>query len=225
MRGILTVLVVVVLVSPVLADTYYVRGDLNGWSTANPMTDNGDGSYSATIDTSGQTLGNTFQFKAANDGWSVNGPPNNAQLRYINGAITFNFFPNFVDDGWMPPAAWWPSRLGWNATTGWELMGSPNGWGTPLATLTNMGGDLFQADIVIPAAGHSEFKFRAAGDWDINIGNTFAWNDANIGVDTANADQTVRFQLDLPHGRWRTTLVPEPMSLLLALLGLALRRR
>jgi hypothetical protein len=225
MRGILTVLVVGLLVSPVLADTYYVRGDLNGWGLANPMTDNLDGSYSATIDVSGQTLGNTFQFKAANGDWSVTAPPNNAQLRYINGAITFYFYPNFADDGWMPPTAWGPNRMGWNATTGWDLMGSPNGWSAPLAALTNTGGDLFQTEIVIPTAGHSEFKFRATGDWDINIGNTFAFNDYNIGVDSASDNETWRFELDLPHGRWRTTLVPEPASLLLALLALALRRR
>ncbi len=189
------------------------------------MSDDGDGSYSLTIDTSGQTPGSTFQFKCASAEWSENAPPNNAKLRSINGGMTFHIYPNFPEDGWMPPAAWWPHRMGWNDTTGWELMGSPNGWGSPLATMTNTGGDLFQADILIPTAGHSEFKFRATNDWEINIGNTFAWNDNNIGLDTATDNETWRFELDLPHGRWRTTLVPEPAALALALLGLMLRRR
>ncbi len=222
----LAVVVAGLLVAAANAETYYVKGIFGDWGNTYPMNDDGDGSFSLTLDTSGQVAGTTFQFKCANGDWSQNAPPNNAQLRYINGGITFHFYPNFVDDGWMPPTAWSAHRIGWNDTTGWELMGSPNGWGSPLATMINTGGDLFSADIVIPAAGHSEFKFRATNDWEINIGNTFSFNDYNIGVDTVNANETWRFELDLPHGRWRTTLVPEPTTLAgLALLGLLIRRR
>ena len=121
---------------------YYVRGIFGTWDPPTyQMNDDGDGSYSLTIDTSGQTAGSLFQFKCANADWSQVAPPgNNVQLRYVAGEMTFHFYPNFTDDGWMPPTAWGANRVGYNDTTGWELiwMTSSNAASLMWATSTSM---------------------------------------------------------------------------------------
>lgn len=208
------------LASVASAQPYYVRGDFNGWGPTDEMVDDGDGSYSLSIDMSAQPLGETFQFKCATEDWSVNGPPNNAQLRYVDGDITFHFFPNIADDGWMPPTAWSPHRVGWDPTTGFEIMGTFNEWAAPLP-MTDEGGGLFALEMAVTAGTH-EFKFRAPDDWGINIGSTFEYNGPNASVDFA-ADGMYRFELDVPNGRWH--VVPEPTALLGLVLLTLLRRR
>lgn len=220
-RTLVTLLALGLLAAAASAQPYYVRGAFNGWTTANPMTDDGDGTWSATIDMSAQPTGDPFQFKCATEDWTFNAPPNNAQLRYVAGNITFHFIPYPVQDDWLP--TWESPRIGWDPTTGFDVMGSMNGWGDPYV-MTDNGAGLFSADIPV-TAGNYEFKFRATNDWEINIGQTFSWNDANATLAAAQ-DGLYRFELDLPNGRYRTFWVPEPASVLgLALLGLLIRRR
>ncbi len=223
-RTLVALLAVSLFAAAATAQPYYVRGDFNGWGLDNQMTDDGDDSYSATIDMSGQTAGDSFQFKLASEDWSVNGPPQNAQLRYVDGSITFHFYPNQTDDGWLPPIAWSPHRVGWDPTTGFDIMGDMNGWdeGNPLR-MVDEGNGLFSYEMVVD--GVKQFKFRATDDWGINIGSTFEWNANNVEYDFGTGG-LYRFELDVPHGRYRVLLVPEPASLLgLGLLGLLIRRR
>ena len=67
---------------------YYIRGSFNEWGTTNPMTNNGDGTYSATLSLTG---GTTYQYKAADAGWGSNYPSgDNANLTLAEDAeVTF----------------------------------------------------------------------------------------------------------------------------------------
>lgn len=49
---------------------YYLRGDMNGWDTSAPMTDNGDGTWSITM----SLTAGTYQYKAADAGWGTSYP-------------------------------------------------------------------------------------------------------------------------------------------------------
>ncbi|MFH1419483.1 MAG: PEP-CTERM sorting domain-containing protein [Planctomycetota bacterium] len=199
---------------------YYVRGVKGDWGTTYMMADDFDGTHSLTIDVSDQTAGDVFEFKCADENWTEFAPPNNnVHLRYTADDITFHFIPNAPADGWNPAG----HRVGWDSTTGWDVMGDFNGWAAPYA-MTDMGGGLYQVDIAVTTGAH-EFKFRATDDWEINVGQTFSWNDANATMD-AWADETHRFEIDVPNGRWRTSFIPEPATFaLLGFGGLVLLRR
>ena len=96
--------------------------------------------------------------------------------------------------------------------------------GDPLVSLANQGGGLYAGQIAI-APGSYEFKFRKAGDWGISTGGDFGNSAGNASVIVNAGDPAIRFELDLPNGRWRTEVVPEPAALVLLALGLLLRRR
>lgn len=205
---------------------YFVRGEFNGWTNStDPMIDMGGGMWSYTV--TGLTPGQGYEFKATVDDWSFNAPGSNA--RYVGdgfGELRVNFFPNDVwADGWEPSNK---PRLGWEDADlfDWELAGEMNGWsGGPAWYLNDMGNGLHRGDFFL-AAGTYQFKFRKQGDWGFSIGDDFGNAAANNSI-TLGADSLVRFEIDLPGGRWRAFVVPEPASLLLIGLGgvLALRRR
>lgn len=188
---------------------YYLAGDFNGWTTANPLTDNGNGSFSLTI--SG-TAGATVQWKVVTSDWSLQTPADSSLTVYnASGLFTVNFFPGTFSDGWKPTA----NRAGFNdpGLFGYEVMGDFSGsWGTPIA-MSSLGNGLYSATYSIATAGAHEFKFRKAGDWNIAIGDDFSnWNH-NCSLITSSADELVQFQLDLPNGRWSAVAVPEPTTL------------
>lgn len=225
MKRIVAIAAVAIFATTALGQPYYVRGDFNGWTNnSDPMVDMGGGMWSYTISNPSP---NPTEFKATVDDWSFNAPGSNAKWQADgSGEINVNFFPSTSwADGWMPDNK---ARLGFadHGLFDWEIAGEMNGWNGGVDWyLTDMGGGLHMADILMTANATYQFKFRKQGSWDFNTGDDLGNSAANNSV-TVNAGETWRFELDLPNGRWRTTLVPEPASfVLLALGGLAALRR
>ena len=218
------VAVVATAATATIAQPYYARGDFNGWGLGNPLTDMGGGLWQGTA--SGLNPGDMPEYKIADESWSVSWPGSNGRVAVdAAGEINFNLMLGTFNDGWFPAE----NRVGYAdpGQHGWDIMGSFNGWSSPVVLLTDMGNGLYSGQAVIAAAGNYEFKFRKEGDWSITIGDNFGNAAGNIGITTNNANDIVTFELDLPNGRWRVTAVPAPGALaLLSLAGLfAIRRR
>lgn len=65
---------------------YYLRGTMNGWGTTDALTNNGDGTYSITVD----LAAGTYQYRIADTGWGEGWPAGNADLTvYSDCAVTF----------------------------------------------------------------------------------------------------------------------------------------
>jgi len=205
---------------------FNARGSFNGWGET-PMNDDGDGSHSVTI--GGLNPGDRHEFKIAQNDWASNWPPSNAKT-IVNaaGAITLHFIPGAIADGWNPGG----DRVGYSDPMqfGWEIIGAFVGWDgnvdTAARQMASMGGGLYSVDYTIANPGSYEFKFRESGSWDISIGSDFGNSSGNANVVTGNANEIIRFELDLPNGRWRTSVVPEPASAaILGLGGMVMLRR
>ncbi len=224
MKKTLLTLSAILLAAAVQAQTYNARGDFNSWGET-PLINNGDGTYSLTV--SGGTAGAAFEWKIAQDGWTYNWPGSNLKSVYdASGNFTFRFRPGSVADGWNPAA----DRVGYAdpGMFGWEIIGSFDGWNSPLLSLNSMGGGLYSGSIAIAAPGSYDFKFRKAGDWAISIGADFGNSAGNATLTTTFPNQMAEFQLDLPNGRWQVTAVPEPTVIALLAAGtmlLVLRRK
>lgn len=223
-KGLWTTVFLVTGASLALGQTYYLRGEFNGWGTSDPLNDMGGGHYMLTM--GGLTPGSLYNFKVANGDWSENAPGTDCRTAAdAAGNLTVHMFKSYpFADGWNPDG-WW--RLGYDdpGQFGWEVVGSMSGWGSGGFDLANMGGGLYSGDFAF-AAGDYEWKFRKSGDWAVSIGGDFG-NGAGNNTLHVNDGDVIRFELDLPNGRWRTTLVPEPASLAgIALgFGILLRRR
>ena len=214
---------VVATASTANAQPFFARGEFNGWDLSTPMTQIGPDFYQATA--VGLNPGDLHEFKIADENWTVSWPGSNARVAVdASGEINFNLMLGSFSDGWFPDE----NRVGYAdpGQHGWDIMGSFNGWSSPVVVLTDMGNGLYSGQAVIADAGNYEFKFRKEGDWGITIGDNFGNSAANIGVTTLNANDIVLFDLDLPNGRWRVNVVPAPGALvLLSLAGLFARRR
>ena len=208
------------------AQTYYIRGDFDGWDTSTPLVDLGGGHYSYMV--TGQTPYGQSEYKLASADWSESWPGSNGKIQFDStGSATFNLWRQepFVD-GYSPSTY---SRVGYdnNGSHGWDVMGSFDGWAAPVVTLTNIGSSVYQGDYTVPTPGTYQFKFRKAGDWAISIGDNFGNSAADNSVTTSSPNEVIRFTLDLPNGRWQVlNNVPEPASIgLLSLLATGLLRR
>jgi hypothetical protein len=178
---------------------YNARGTFNDWGET-PLNDDGDGTHSVTI--GGLTAGTIYEFKIAENDWANNWPSgDNAKVvADPAGSITLHFRPDVTLDGWHPQAA----RIGYDDPGhGWEVMGSFNGWASdPVVTLTNQGNGLFEGAYVVATPGTYQFKFRKAGDWDIQYGAGQFNGSGDLQVITTEPNQSLTFRLDLPNGRW-----------------------
>jgi len=224
MKKLVAMVVVAALASTALAQqTWYARGGFNGWGLDNPLTWQSGDYYTGTI--SGLNAGDAFEYKIALEDWSAYAPGSNGKVMAdANGEINFHFWDNETwSDGWEPSAK---RRVGYDdpGMFAWEVIGSMTGWSSGIL-MSDMGNGLWSVDVALDA-GTYDWKFRKENDWDISIGDDFGNAAANNSLTVANDGDIYRFELDLPNGRWRTTLVPEPASLtLLALAGLLVARR
>lgn len=213
---------------------WYIRGAFNNFDLSNQMTKNGDGSFSATI--TDLAPGTDYLYRVTDADASVRTPVGTNNDGNVpadnNGEIHFNYFPlqgaNW-NDGWSPDAQ---SRVGYQDAQqyDWVIMGSFNGWSTPLA-LTDQGNGLHTGTFTFDAPGNYQFKFRNEFDWSTSIGDNFGNAAANItGLDVTSTTEEWTFELDLPHGKFRfyqpvavgAGAVPEPSSVALLMFGLAL---
>lgn len=228
MRKTIAVVLVLGLAGTFALADYVVRGDFNNWGNAPgvdlPMVDMGGGMYSGTA--TGLTAGQSTEYKCTTPDWSFNAPGSNGKIvANAAGEITFNFYPaTSWADGWKPDNV---ARVGYADPHqfGWEIIGSFDGWAGGYLALSDMGNGLYYGQTALNA-GDYEFKFRKAGDWAISIGGDFGNSAGNIALNVANTGDIIGFSLDLPNGRWKTEVIPEPASIAcLALLGLLIRRR
>ncbi len=223
MKRLLALLVVGLFATQATALDWYAKGVFNGWSTNNIMTDLGGGHYRATISapqtiTSGvdDPAGTTYEYKVATAGWEQSSPSSS------NGKITSDANKNLTIDFW-DQTTWtdgWKSdnsrRVGISdsGTYGWEIVGSFNGWPgdhfDPAYALTSMGNGLYSGQFAF-TQGIKDFKFRATADssnvWNISLGSDFGNGAGNNTFSVPNNGDIVKIDLDLPNGRWRTTLV------------------
>ncbi|MBK7405233.1 MAG: hypothetical protein IPJ41_11520 [Phycisphaerales bacterium] len=207
------------------AQPYFIRGEFNGWSNSDPMVQTDTHTWEYTV--TGMNPGQAYEFKATVDDWSLNAPGSNA--KYVaDGAGEMHVYLYDTDthgDGWNPEGKW---RLGWddNGAFNWELVGDMNGWnGGAGWELADLGGGVHEAEFSL-SAGTYEYKFRSQGSWDFSIGDDFG-NAAGNDSLTLASDATVRFTIDMIHGRWKAEVVPTPGSaMLMGLAGMvAIRRR
>lgn len=222
----LAALLTLAIAGAAFAQPYNLRGGFNGWGES-PMNDDGDGSWSLTV--SAGAPGSLVEFKVAQNDWASSWPGSNVRAA-VDGAgnLTAHFFPGPIADGWNPGG----DRVGYSDPLqfGWEIQGSFNGWNDGVDTaarqMTNLGNGLYRVDYTIASAGVHDFKFRKSGSWDTSIGPDMGEGSGNIQITTAVPNELLRFELDLPGGRWR--VIPEPMTMALVGSGLglvALRRR
>jgi hypothetical protein len=206
--------------APAFAD-FYIAGDFNGWNAAGQlMNEVVPGQWQTTV----TNAPGRHEFKVTIGEWSQAWPGNNARTDFgDDGELTINFYPTPAADGWNPPA----NRVGYSgdAIAGWEVIGSFNGWSSPVVQLDPLGGGAFSGQYVVPTAGTYFFKFREFNNWDVSIGSDFSNSGYDIQLDVAADATPILFELDLPGGRWRTSVIPEPAALLMLLAGLTLRRR
>ena len=204
---------------------YYIRGDMNGWDTDNPMTKTADGVYSVTI----SLAAGTYTYKAADEGWGSSwGDPNsddpngNAVLVVTadcDVTFTLNINTNtitatgsgveFVEPdpmviesvvavGGFPEGVEGDLGKFLNGAI-WDVANTDN-------VMTNKNG-VYTISYTGVAAGTYEFKFAANGGWDISWGTgsvvesgvaADAWfNGANCVLTVAEDNSTVTLTLDL----------------------------
>jgi hypothetical protein len=218
-KYVLVVLAVLGLVASVNADRY-IAGDFNGWtSNGNLMTDNGDGTFTATL--TGISAG-LHEFKITDGSWDWNYPGDNSWLYAdATGAVTVTFNTNFVSDGWKAEQ----NRIGVSVDPGtWTLAGSFQGWNNAAGNMISQGGGIYMYSQLF-AAGEYWFKPVVTGSWYSIAENNRSTNTWNMYVNLAS-DSVVNVYVDALTGVVKTDVVPEPATMaLLALGAMCLKRR
>jgi hypothetical protein len=186
---------------------WYAKGEFNGWSTDNLMTQDPQNSIHWSTTVTGLFDNTTSEFKLATIDWSQSAPGGNAKVTSnAAGEITFHMWDQQTwNDGWFPNNE---RRVGYNDPLeyGWEVMGSFDGWSTGLP-LVNQGNGLYSVTAPFNA-GFYDFKFRQAGTWDgVNFGANFSNGSGNNQFSVGTNGDTYKFDLDLPNGRWRVSPV------------------
>ena len=213
MRFLSSLCLLAALAAPATAQSWYARGEFNGWGLDNPMiVDPGDSTH-YTANLTGLFESSPYNWKGALEDWSIEMPgigPGNDARAYSDttGNLNLHMYDQTTwSDGYLPNNS---RRVGYDDTKafGWEIVGSFNGWpGTsPDATyqLADMGNGVYKGTFNMPAGGQ-EFKFRGltATEWDTTIGQSFRNSANNNTFLVGTAGDPWTFELDLPKGRFR----------------------
>ncbi len=188
----LIVLVVIVLAAPVNA-AYHIAGSFNEWNPAGQlMTDNSDGTYSATV--TGLTAGERYEFKVTDGTWDTNYPPANSWLFADgSGEATITFNENILSDGWEPTQY----RIGVSTDPGtWSIVGDLNGWDNadPTLAMTSLGDGIYKVSKTF-SAGSYWWKAVRTGSWDAIGGDGRTVDASNISL-TTTPGEVVDFYVD-----------------------------
>jgi hypothetical protein len=211
MRFFFGLLLTALLAMPAVAQPWYARGEFNGWTTDNPLTNVSGNHWSTTI--TGLFDNTPYNFKIADANWTGATTHPNSDVRVYTdplGEITVHLYDQTTwSDGWFPNAT---RRVGYDdhGQFDWEIVGSFNGWPgdahDPAYALTDMGNGLHRGVFTFDQ-GIYDFKFRGlvptAGIWDTSIGNDFGNGAGNNSFAVTADDQEWIFELDLPNGRVR----------------------
>jgi pullulanase len=166
---------------PFYPTTVYVRGGMNGWGEANPLSYSVGGQYMTTID----IAAGSYEFKIASADWSTVdygsadadgstaiGNVKDAGISGSNLAITipvdgsYTFLFNVADMN-APTISVFNAKMFGDTTV--FVRGSINGWGEA-DPLIYMGNSTYEVEIAIDA-GDYEFKIASA-DWStVDFGN------------------------------------------------------
>lgn len=182
---------------------YYLAGDFNGWtSDGDLMTDNGDGTYTATL--TGLAPGR-YEFKVTDGTWNTAYPSSNSWLHIdASGTITVTFNDNLVSDGWSPNE----HRIGVSPDTGaWTIAGSfgPDGdplfWNNanPALAMTALGRGIYELNLTLEP-GTYEFKAVNTGSWDSISWDGRSINTFNMSHTVQPGGEFVSFYLDAAEG-------------------------
>lgn len=224
MKKLLFILMVAAaMVVPVNAD-YYLAGGFNGWDPAGQlMTDNLDGTYSATV--SGLAAGEYQHFKVTDGTWGTAYPSADSWFSAnASGEVDITFNTNTVSDGWVTEQF----RVGISTEPGtWSLVGDFNGWNNndPAQAMADLGGGIYAITQTFDA-GDWNLKPVVTGSWD-GIGTEGRSMDAwNYYLSLAAASE-VTVSVDAFAGIMKVEVVPEPATMALLGLGslIAARRR
>ena len=208
MKRLLALLVVAAFAAPAAAQgpPWYARGQFNNWpaagDTSNELTLVSGNHYSTTV--TGLFDSTDFEFKIASLNWDTASPGGNGKVTSnAAGEITFHLYDQTTwADGWFPNSQ---RRVGYNDPLlyGWELMGSFDGFSTGLP-MVSQGNGVYSVQAALDA-GVIDYKFRKAGSWDINYGNSFAHDSGNNQIVVQASGDVWQFDLDLVNGRFKAT--------------------
>lgn len=210
--------------------TWYARGDFNGWGTSDQLYDDGtngdpvagDSIYSKliTIAAAGR-----YEWKVATSDWSTSYPSSNSWLRTTNNNVQllFTFDANFYPDVWLPNTNIINCSDQIPPSNNVVAVGDHNSWnnsGTEIMHDDGLDGDwqagdgIFAYHIIVASPGSYNWKPTWYGTWDAWGSDNRSINSANVSYSTTSSNEDVYFYLDSNTGRVATASNPLPVELI-----------
>ncbi len=216
---------------PAFAQPYYATGSFQTptqWTPgANPMTDNGDGTWS--YNATGLTPATQYEFKVTGDDWGdANFPGANSWfITDGSGNASIKFYTSGNSIGILNDPV-----TTWTAAGSFQHFVSGGDWNNaePATVMAAQGGGIYKYSLTIPTAGTYDWKAVKSGSWDAIGGDSRSINAGNAQFTTTDPNQLVDLFVNTGLGTVSAVVnpVPEPATLGLAglaIVGLSSRRR